>query len=120
MKITPLTTLRTGEPGAYKWITPGSPASLPDLEAAYLVAKGLATSTGGSQQRSRQPAPNQITDASLIDAIVDTIAELQPDAFGKDGKPGVKAIEEILEQSITASDRDKAWEIYRSLADDDA
>ncbi len=49
---------------------------------------------------------------------MDAIADLEPDSFGKDGKPAVKAIEAVLGQDITATDRDRAWTAYQALLDD--
>lgn len=56
--------------------------------------------------------------AGLVDAIVDAITDMDSSEFGKDKKPNVKAIEKILGQSITAADRDQAWEIYQQLVAD--
>ncbi|WNO10542.1 hypothetical protein [Teredinibacter sp. KSP-S5-2] len=56
--------------------------------------------------------------AGLIDAIVDAITDLDPAEFGKDKKPNVKALEKILEQNITAADRDHAWAIYQQLVEE--
>ena len=50
---------------------------------------------------------------------MDAIDDLKPDAFGKDGKPSVKAIEEILGQGISGGDRDKAWDAYQCLTRDE-
>lgn len=45
----------------------------------------------------------------LTAAIVEAIGKLQPDDFGRDGKPHVKAIEAVLGYDIAAADRDAAW-----------
>lgn len=107
MKITSTITLRIGEPGAYEIIPPGTSINLPNEEARYLVSRGFSI-----REPSKDPKPND-----LIDAIIDAIADLKPNAFGKDGKPSVKAIEDIIGQSISGADRDKAWEAFQCLTE---
>ena len=106
MKITTTVTLRTGEPGAYEIVTPSTSINLPNDEAQYLVERGFAFLDSPSKERD------------IHEAIIDAIGDLQPTDFGKDGKPAVKAIEDIISQSISASDRDKAWDEYQALTND--
>jgi len=103
MNISSHITFRTGKPGAYQTIKPGMSFHLPDSEARDWIARGLASTMGSNE-----------TPADLIDAMLDAIDDLAPEAFGKDGRPAVKAIEEILGQNITAVDRDKAWALYQA------
>ncbi len=106
MKITTTVTLRTGEPGAYEFVSAGASINLPNNEAQALVERGFAFLDPSSKQ------------SDIHEAIVDAIGDLQPTDFGKDGKPAVKAIEDIIGQSISASDRDKAWDEYQTLTND--
>ncbi|CAH0992189.1 hypothetical protein SIN8267_02305 [Sinobacterium norvegicum] len=109
MKITTTITLRIGKPGAYEYVAPGTPVNLPNEEAEYLVSRGFSIQEPSKSSKS----------TDLIDAIMDAIDDLKPDAFGKDGKPSVKAIEEILGQGISGGDRDKAWDAYQCLIRDE-
>ena len=107
MKVTTSITLRVGEPGAYEYVAPGESINLPNKDAEALILRGFALNDSKGDE-----------DDDLVDAILDAIDDLKPEAFGKDGKPSVKAIEDIIGESISASDRDKAWEAYQSLASD--
>lgn len=108
MRVTTLTTLRTGKPGSFEAVVPGETIELPDTEAQSLITRGLVI------------AKHEVIDQDndLIDAILDAIDDLPQEAYGKDGKPSVRSIEEILTQSVTAADRDRAWETYQSLVND--
>jgi len=104
MKITTTLTLRMGEPGAYDYISPGVSLNLTNEEAEVLIDRGFAIKDPVGDPR-----------VALIDAIMDAIDDLSPDAFGQDGKPNVKAIQDIIGQNISAADRDEAWVAYQSL-----
>ena len=67
-------------------------------EAKRLVQLELATASGS------QPTVNDSNE--FIESIVDVIAELPKSGFGKDGKPNVKALQNILEFEVSASQRD--------------
>ena len=105
MKVISLVTLRVGKPGKYQTVKAGDIVNMDDDEAKDLIDRGFVT-----------PAGDQTSDdAHLVEAILDAITDLPEDAYGKDGKPGVKAIETILGENITAAQRDKAWDAYQQL-----
>ena len=103
MFIMSFITLITGTALYPQLIPPGQSIELPDDEAKKLIASGFA-----------KLSITQTTQGDdLIAGLVDAIGTLAPDAFGKDGKPHVKALENSLGQSITASMRDSAWAAYQ-------
>lgn len=102
MQIRTLITLHTKKGK----VPPQSVVALPDAEAKALIAKGFALATDAS---STEDAPT--TESELHDAI----AVLSEDGFGKDGKPLIKALEEVLDRDITQAERDTAWKSYQAL-----
>ncbi len=102
MQIRTLITLHTDKGK----VPPQSVVALPDAEAKALIAKGFALATDAS---STEDAPT--TESELHDAI----AVLSEDGFGKDGKPLIKALEEVLDRNITQAERDTAWKSYQAL-----
>jgi hypothetical protein len=102
MQIRTLITLHTDKGK----VPPQSVVALPDAEAKALIAKGFALATDAS---SNEDAP--ATESELHDAI----AVLSEDGFGKDGKPLIKALEEVLDRDITQAERDSAWKSYQAL-----
>ena len=102
MQIRTLITLHTDRGK----VPPQSVVSLTESEAKALIAKGLVVSTDTS---STEDAPT--TESELHDAI----AVLSEDGFGKDGKPLIKALEEVLDRDITQAERDTAWKSYQAL-----
>ena len=101
MQIRTLITLHTDKGK----VPPQTVVTLPDAEAKTLIAKGFAIATNGS---STEDAPT--TESELHDAI----AVLSEDGFGKDGKPLIKALEEVLDRDITQAERDYAWKSYQA------
>ena len=60
---------------------------------------------------SRKAEFFKIDEADSLQAkIMAAIENLPEDGFGQDGKPKVKAIENLLGQDISAADRDAAWD----------
>lgn len=114
MKITTTVTLRTGEPGAYEFVYPGESINLSREEAETLIQRGFAADDKACSTKDEPGKAHH-----LVEAILDAIDDLKPNDFGKDGKPAVKAIEDIIGQSISASDRDKAWDEYQTLTNDE-
>ncbi len=106
MKVVANITLRVGTPEKMEYVPPGVPVNLPADEARELIERELA----------EKASPKDEADDDLIEAIVDAIGDLSPDAYGKDGKPTVRAIEDLLGRSITAAERDQAWGEYQKLA----
>lgn len=109
MQIISLISLRVGKANDVRVIESGTSIDMAENEAKRLIELGFATQCPSDVMR----------EDDLIEAIVDAIADLPVDAFGKDGKPNVKAIESVLGQNISAADRDKAWASYQRLANDD-
>ncbi|WP_086930615.1 hypothetical protein [Agarilytica rhodophyticola] len=137
MIITSHITLCTGEPKNIHYVRPGERVELPDEEAEYLIQQRIAKShalndsdlaslTSTLTQTLTAPTLTQtltaptLSQVDRIDAIIDAMAELEEGDFGKDGKPSVRAIEKILEQNISALERDRAWELYQQLLHDNA
>jgi hypothetical protein len=113
MKIKAIITLHTNG----KAYTPGSTVDLADDEAQRLVSRGFAES-GGQEATSNPPAPQshgqQRKAAPTVEDIVDAIAALDPAKdFGKNGKPNVEALEDLLDANITAAQRDEAWDVFQ-------
>jgi hypothetical protein len=102
MQIRTLITLHTDKGK----VPPQSVVALPDAEAKALIAKGFALATDAS---STEDAPT--TESELHDAI----AVLSEAGFGKDGKPLIKALVEVLDRDITQAERDTAWKSYQAL-----
>lgn len=111
MKVISSITLRVGTPEKMEYIPPGEPVNLPADDAKVLIDRGLAAKATPHQKEDDD-------DGDLIEAIIDAIGDLDPAAFGKDGKPNVKAIEEIIGRSITATERDHGWNVFQKLTDD--
>jgi hypothetical protein len=110
MRINSLISLRVGNASSTRVIGPGASVDMAEGEAKRLIELGFATMSQA----------DVIGEDALVEAIVDAIADLPPDAFGKDGKPNVKAIELVLGQNISAADRDKGWILFQRLATDDS
>ena len=108
MLIIPLVSLSVGGPVGAQLIAPGKLVAVADDEATKLIERGFV----------KLSVAENSSGADLMDAVIGAIDELPPDAFGKEGKPHVKALETILGQSITASLRDSAWTAYQKLTTD--
>jgi hypothetical protein len=100
-----------------KVYAPGSLVDLADEEAQRLLSRGFAESeeqevVPHSSTAQGQSSPHKAV--PTIEDIVDAIAALDPAKdFGKNGKPNVDALEDLLDANITAAQRDEAWEIYQ-------
>ena len=105
MKIITTVTVVTGKGGQTVDHLPGECIDLAQGEAQRLIALGFA----------QAKTQTLLQGSELIEAVVDVIVDLKPKDFGKDGKPHVKAIEQVMGQNITAGDRDRAWEAYQQL-----
>ena len=109
--IIPLVTLSAGDPLNPTLVPPGEPFSIDDTEGQLLIERQFAVA---AQEQPAQASPQ----SDQLDAIVDAIAELPESAYGKDGKPSVKAIQNIIDVEITASQRDEAWLAFQKLSDE--
>jgi len=107
MKIIPSITLRIGEPDALYYSPPGRIVDLESDEADRLVKGGVAKYVDVRD------------DTDHFESIVDAIGDLDEGDFGKDGKPSVRAIEDILDRNVSAADRDAAWIEFKRHSDDD-
>ena len=102
---------------------PGSLVDLADEEAQRLLSRGFAKNEEQevvpySPTAQGQPSPHKAV--PTIEDIVDAIAALDPAKdFGKNGKPNVDAIEDLLDANITAAQRDEAWERFRQDQSED-
>ncbi len=118
-------TLRVGQPPNSTLVPPGhacdvSPEEAADLRARNFIEGNDDTECDAAVEDCSDDDVTAITDTSeLINAVVDAIDDLEPGAFGKDGKPGVKALEKLLGEEVTACDRDQAWDKYQSLLNED-
>ena len=102
MQIRTLITLHTDKGK----VPPQTVVSLPDDEAKTLIAKDFAQATDASSTEDASTTESELHDA---------IAVLSEDGFGKDGKPLIKALEEVLDRDITQAERDSAWKSYQAL-----
>ena len=111
--IIPLVSLSVGEPLNPSLVLPGQSTVIDDDEGQGLIDRGFALLASNDQSRLSAPPINQ---SDQLDAIVDAIAELPTNAYGKDGKPKVSAIQNMIEVEITASQRDEAWLAFQQLS----
>ncbi len=110
MTIIPLVTLSTGDPLSPTLIRPGETYTIDDEEGRSLIERQFAIAIDEQRTQSSSQSDH-------LDAIVDAIAELPESAYGKNGKPDVKAIQNIIEVEITASQRDEAWLAFQKLSE---
>lgn len=119
MKIKAIITLHANG----KAYAPGSIVDLADDEAQRLLSRGFAE--GGGQEATFNPPAQQSHGqqrkaAPTVEDIVDAIAALDPAKdFGKNGKPNVEALEDLLDANITAALRDEAWDVFQKEQADD-
>ena len=93
---------------------PPSIVDLSDDEAERIIARGFAEAI--QKEAPTSPPPKQPSTQSnpTLEDIVDAISALDPAKdFGKNGKPNVEALEDLLDANITAAQRDEAWEIFQ-------
>lgn len=108
MNIIPLVTLIGGTPHGPQVFLPGQVVTLNTEEAKRLMDSQLVVASHHDSPVSEA--------ADFIDAIVDAIAELPSSGFAKDGKPNIKALQNILECEVSATQRDEAWEQFQQLS----
>jgi hypothetical protein len=113
MTIIPLVSLSVGEPLNPSLVLPGQPTVIDKDEGQRLIERAFARLAPHDQPVSSNAGS---THTDQLDAIVDAIAELPSNAYGKDGKPKVSAIQSIIEVEITASQRDEAWLVFQQLS----
>ena len=125
VKVTSIASLRLTQAGRHVLMPPLSTVALPHAEADHLLRKGfvepadaksaLTPLDGDINAPQATAVASHISDDDVMDAIIDGITDLDDDAFGSDGKPKVKALEALLEMTIGASLRDKAWQRFQAL-----
>ncbi len=84
---------------------------LNDAEAKTLIVRGFAEPAGKAAASKPSEIKADEPDADIL-AIIDAIAVLDESGFGKDGKPLVKALEDVLDRGISQEQRDQAWKHY--------
>ncbi len=109
MNIIPLVMIVTGSPLEPRWVLPGDRLEINDEEANRLIERQHAV-LASNEALTTAPQSDHIA------AIVDAIAELPSQSYGKDGKPSVKAIQSIIDVDITATQRDEAWQHFQLLS----
>lgn len=119
MKIKTIITLHANG----KVYSPGSVLDLNDDEAERIISRGFADREN-KEPTSDEPAAQEKTQqpkvVPTLEDIVDAIAALDlAKDFGKNGKPNVDAIEDLLDANITAAQRDEAWEIFQKDQSED-
>lgn len=111
--------LRVGEPFQTRVVPPGEPVGLRLSDIKPLQQRDLLIRqphvTRASSLESPSPDSHTIAGTDKLDALVDAIADLSPEDFGKDGKPSVKALATVLAEDISASERDAAWTRFQAL-----
>lgn len=93
-------------------IIDGYSAAKAELECMEEITREEAEAAEAGKTQSEE-----VDDGSRMKSIITAIKSLDrndPDAFTAAGKPQVKAIEEVLGDEITASERDEA---YASISD---
>ena len=115
--VIPTATLRVGPPNNSRLALPGRPVSVSRSDMQTLANAKLIKPVDSTQIIVNPTIPQSASmhDAEIVDAIVDLIPDLDPEDFGKDKKPSVKAIESALEMNISAEQRDRAWSEYQKL-----
>lgn len=104
------------------YFPPGEPFDLSREEAAFLDERGALEPVDNSGRSAKKAAaPEKPKGKALTQAIVAQIAMFDPDsaeAFNRDGKPAVAALERGLGFDINEADRDAGWEAYRTANPD--
>ncbi|WP_019223976.1 hypothetical protein [Bartonella rattaustraliani] len=87
----------------------GAIIKLDDMDANALIARGFAEPI--AQTMPIKTPENNAPDADIL-SIMDAIAMLDTNGFGKDGKPLIKALKDVLDRDISQEQRDEAWKRY--------
>ena len=106
MKIKAIITLHANG----KAYAPGSLVDLADEEAQRLLSRGFAES-GGQETTSNPNAPQGQTQPRKAAPTLEDIVDAKD--FGKNGKPNVEAVDDLLDANITAAQRDEAWDVFQ-------
>ena len=109
------------------FILPGETVTLDEADAQSLIQQGFAKLAEGASA-SVMPTTHhdkedkEENDDAFIQEIVDAIDLLNKDAdFSKsDGKPHTNALSHVLDEHVTATQRDRAWECYQQRQTDNA
>lgn len=139
MKIVAKITLSVrSESGGTLYVPPCTPVDVSEDEARELFRRDLAVSldsvTSGGNGDPSFDSCDDVDDVDdvdddgddgddgddddgydIIEIIASAIDDLPGDAFGRDGKPGVRFLSDLLDQSVSSVQRDKAWALYQEL-----
>ena len=136
MKIVAKITLSVrSESGGTLYVPPGTPVDVSEDEARELFRRDLAVSldsvTSGGNGDPSFDSCDDVDDVDvdgddgddgddddgydIIEIIASAIDDLPGEAFGRDGKPGVRFLSDLLDQSVSSVQRDKAWALYQEL-----
>ncbi|MCC3862663.1 hypothetical protein [Pseudemcibacter aquimaris] len=103
MKVIAISSLQ----GRQFTVKPGETTDLEKADAERLIKLGFVKAA-----TSASSIETTASDDGDMSAMLDAISVLDADGFGKDGKPLVKALEDILDKDITSQQRDLAWEQF--------
>ena len=139
MKIVAKITLSVrSESGGTLYVPPCTPVDVSEDEARELFRRDLAVSldsvTSGGNGDTSFDSCDDVDDVDdvdvdgddgddgddddgydIIEIIASAIDDLPGEAFGRDGKPGVRFLSDLLDQSVSSVQRDKAWALYQEL-----
>lgn len=104
------------------YFAPGDSVELSKEEAAFLDARSALVPVEKARRDVTEALPpTKPKGAALTKAIVAQIAQLDPksaEAFNRDDKPAVAALERGLGYDINQADRDAGWEAYKTANPD--
>lgn len=118
--------VRRGHTGRYRgsYNVAGGVMPMEDDEAVEAAASGqwepadeddataLAVAQGVDTEET--PSPQKPDGEALTEAIMGAIAKLDTEEdFGRDGKPAVKALSQVLGYKVTGAERDAVWETVK-------
>ena len=116
-------------PESEKLVPTADKTEIADDTDAPAVAASEATGT--PEKEALNSTPGDASDAAAgdvsapatadsIEQIVAVIPQLKPEDYTQGGVPEVKALETLLNSSVSAADRDAAWELHQQSVKPDA
>ena len=102
--------------------TKDEPLRLTEKEAKPLLASGVISLPDTPSESAKGSSNTKEGSNAEQAAIIKAISKLNTEdktQFNNDGKPNVKALEEILGKPITATERDEAWVFFSELTSQD-
>lgn len=125
-------TIRVGKANDTRLVGPNQTVTLPHAMAQSLIERGVVEALASvsapdsvsdvesvSTSSSTIDTPTMLSEKldALVDALLDGMPALSPDDLDRSGKPTVKALEHMIDASVSAAERDQAWQVYQSLVD---